>query len=133
MSLIGKRPVPIPAGVTVELKDISLVGRILAVFPERLKEGQRTPDALAALGRLALTPEANIIKLPNVSASLPQMKAAILELQSKGYDLPDYPEEPRDDAERLYEDLVLRAREDGGLSVWPEAAAYRLSWWVDLD
>ncbi len=89
-----------PAGVEVTLSDISLVGRILASFPERLTEEQRTPDALAELGRLALTPDANIIKLPNISASVPQMNAAIAELKSKGYDLPDYPEEPQTDAER---------------------------------
>jgi isocitrate dehydrogenase len=88
------------AGVEVTLEDISLSGRILAAFPERLKEEQRVSDALADLGRLALTPEANIIKLPNVSASVPQLKAAIAELQAKGYDLPDYPEEPANDAER---------------------------------
>jgi len=89
-----------PAGVPIELEDISLVGRILAVFPDRLREDQRVPDALAKLGKLVLTPEANVIKLPNVSASIPQMKAAIAELRAKGYDLPDYPEEPQNDAER---------------------------------
>jgi len=88
------------AGVEVTLEDISLAGRILAAFPDRLKEEQRVSDALAELGRQALTPEANIIKLPNISASVPQMNAAIAELQAKGYDLPDYPEEPADDAER---------------------------------
>ncbi len=88
------------AGVGVELADISLAGRILAVFPERLTEEQRVPDALAELGQACLTPEVNIIKLPNISASIPQMKAAIAELQSKGYDLPDYPEEPSSDEER---------------------------------
>ena len=89
-----------PAGVEVELRDISLAGRILASFPERLSEAQRVPDALAELGALAKTPEANIIKLPNISASVPQLKAAIAELQGKGYDLPNYPEEPQSDAER---------------------------------
>ena len=83
-----------PAGVTVELRDISLAARILAVFPERLTEAQRVPDALAELGAMTQSPEANIIKLPNISASVPQMKAAIAELKAKGYDLPDYPEEP---------------------------------------
>ncbi|MDJ0523214.1 MAG: NADP-dependent isocitrate dehydrogenase, partial [Planctomycetota bacterium] len=89
-----------PAGVHVELKDISLSGRILAVFPERLTEEQQVPDALRQLGQLALKPEANIIKLPNISASIPQLKAAIAELQGKGYDLPDYPEEPDSDEAR---------------------------------
>ncbi len=87
-------------GVPVETRDISLAGRILAVFPERLATEQRIGDALAELGSLAQTPAANIIKLPNISASLPQLQAAIAELQSKGFDLPDYPEEPADDAER---------------------------------
>ncbi len=88
------------AGVVVETRDISLAGRIIAVFPERLTAEQRQNDDLAELGQLALTPEANIIKLPNISASIPQMKAAIKELQDKGYDLPDYPEEPETDEER---------------------------------
>src|SRR4051794_32186294 len=88
------------AGFGVELRDISLAGRILAQFPDRLSEEQRVPDALAELGELAKTPEANIIKLPNVSASLPQLKAAIKELQQAGYDVPDYPEEPKSDEER---------------------------------
>ena len=82
------------AGVEVETRDISLAGRIIATFPERLSAEQRLDDALAELGELALTPEANIIKLPNISASVPQMKAAIAELQAKGYDVPDYPDEP---------------------------------------
>ena len=89
-----------PAGVAVELPDISLAGRILANFPESLKEDQRIDDALAELGRLAKTPEANIIKLPNISASVPQMKAAVAELQAKGFAVPDYPEEPKTDEER---------------------------------
>ncbi|HZX01982.1 NADP-dependent isocitrate dehydrogenase, partial [Kribbella sp.] len=88
------------AGVGVETRDISLAGRILAVFPEYLKEEQRIADALAELGQLAKTPEANIIKLPNVSASVPQLKAAIAELQSQGYALPEYPDEPKTDEER---------------------------------
>ena len=82
-----------PAGIEVATKDISLSGRILAHFPEYLKEDQKLEDALAELGNLAKTPEANIIKLPNISASIPQLKAAVKELQSQGYDLPDYPEE----------------------------------------
>ncbi len=89
-----------PTGVDVETRDISLSGRILAAFPDRLTEAQRVPDALAELGELAKTPAANIIKLPNISASVPQMQAAIAELQGKGYDLPDYPEEPGSDEER---------------------------------
>jgi isocitrate dehydrogenase len=88
------------AGVEVETRDISLAARILAVFPDRLTDEQRVPDTLAELGELATTPEANIIKLPNISASLPQLKAAIRELQQDGYDLPDYPDEPTTDAER---------------------------------
>ncbi len=89
-----------PAGVALELPDISLAGRILANFPEALKEDQRIDDALAKLGRLAKTPEANIIKLPNISASVPQLKAAVAELQGKGFAVPDYPEEPKTDEER---------------------------------
>jgi isocitrate dehydrogenase len=87
------------AGIVVETRDISLSGRILAQFPERLREDQRINDDLAELGGLATRPEANIIKLPNISASMPQLKAAIKELQAKGYDLPDYPDEPKDAAE----------------------------------
>ncbi|MAG57783.1 MAG: isocitrate dehydrogenase (NADP(+)) [Planctomycetes bacterium] len=89
-----------PAGIDVETRDISLSARILAVFPDRLTEEQRVPDALAELGDLAKTPEANIIKLPNISASVPQLKAAITELNGKGYDLPEYPEEPETGEER---------------------------------
>ncbi len=88
------------AGVEVETRDISLAGRIIANFPERLTENQRQSDALSELGELAKTPEANIIKLPNISASIPQLTAAIKELQAKGYDLPDYPEEPQNDTEK---------------------------------
>ena len=95
------------AGVTVESRDISLAGRIIAVFPEFLEEGQRIEDALHELGELAKTPEANIIKLPNVSASIPQLKAAIAELQGQGYALPDYPDDPKSD-----EDKDVRARYD---------------------
>ncbi|MFT3969381.1 MAG: NADP-dependent isocitrate dehydrogenase [Micropruina sp.] len=87
------------AGVEVETRDISLAGRIIALFPERLTEEQRLPNALAELGELAKTPDANIIKLPNVSASMPQLKAAISELQDKGYDLPDYPDDPANASE----------------------------------
>ncbi len=88
------------AGVEVQTRDISLAGRIIAQFPERLTEAQRIGDALGELGELAKTPAANIIKLPNVSASIPQLKAAIAELQGQGYDLPDYPESPKTDAEK---------------------------------
>ncbi|MET8743507.1 NADP-dependent isocitrate dehydrogenase [Streptomyces sp. NPDC004728] len=95
------------AGVNVESRDISLAGRIIASFPERLQEGQRIDDALAELGELAKRPEANIIKLPNISASIPQLKAAIAELQAQGYALPDYPDDPQTD-----EDKDVRARYD---------------------
>jgi len=88
------------AGVTVETRDISLAGRIIANFPDNLTADQRIPDELARLGELAKTPEANIIKLPNISASVPQLKAAIKELQEKGYNLPDYPENPKTNAEK---------------------------------
>src|SRR5664279_1607807 len=87
-------------GISVETSDISLVGRILANFPERLTEGRQIPDNLAKLGDLTHKPEANIIKLPNISASIPQVIAAIKELKSQGFDLPDYPEQPKDDAEK---------------------------------
>lgn len=87
------------AGISVETRDISLAGRIIANFPENLKEGQKIPDALTELGELAKTPSANIIKLPNVSASVPQLKAAIKELQEKGFEIPDFPEDPETDAE----------------------------------
>src|SRR5881227_1065892 len=83
------------AGVTLETRDISLAGRLIASFPERLTEQQRIGDALAELGELAKTPEANIIKLPNISASIPQLKAAIAELRQQGYNLPDYPDDPK--------------------------------------
>jgi len=88
------------AGIDVETRDISLAARILASFPENLSSKQKHGDALAELGELAKTPDANIIKLPNISASVPQLVAAIAELQSQGYDVPDYPEEPGSDAER---------------------------------
>jgi isocitrate dehydrogenase len=95
------------AGVSVETRDISLAGRILANFNEWLAPDQQMPDALAELGELAKTPEANIIKLPNVSASVPQLKAAVAELQAQGYALPEYPDDPETDDER-----TLRARYD---------------------
>src|SRR3990167_4289419 len=88
------------AGVDVETRDISLAGRIIANFPENLTESQKLNDDLTWLGELTLKPEANIIKLPNVSASVPQLKAAIKELQSQGYKVPDYPENPQNDAEK---------------------------------
>jgi isocitrate dehydrogenase len=96
------------AGVAVETRDISLAGRILAQFPDLLEESQRVPDALSELGELAKTPEANIIKLPNISASIPQLKAAIKELQAQGFAIPDYPENPQSDAEK-----AARAAYDG--------------------
>jgi isocitrate dehydrogenase len=95
------------AGVAVETRDISLAGRIIAAFSDQLEPEQRTSDALAELGELARTPDANIIKLPNISASIPQLKDAIQELQDKGYALPDYPDDPQTDAER-----EIRARYD---------------------
>ncbi|MEE4542976.1 NADP-dependent isocitrate dehydrogenase [Streptomyces sp. V4-01] len=95
------------AGITVESRDISLAGRIIAGFPEYLQESQRIDDALAELGELAKTPGANIIKLPNISASIPQLKAAVAELQQQGYALPDYPDDPKSDEER-----DIRARYD---------------------
>ena len=88
------------AGIAVELRDISLAGRIIAAFTEFLSEDQRIGDALAELGALTLQPEANIIKLPNISASIPQLKAAITELQAKGYKLPDYPDNPQTEGEK---------------------------------
>ncbi|MDP2711576.1 MAG: NADP-dependent isocitrate dehydrogenase [Solirubrobacteraceae bacterium] len=91
------------ADVDVQLRDISLAGRILARFPELLRPEQRVPDALAELGELATTPAANIIKLPNISASLPQLRAAIAELQEKGYAIPDYPADPADPARAKYD------------------------------
>ncbi len=95
------------AGVSVGTKDISLAGRIIAAFPENLTEAQRQPDDLAALGALVKTPEANVIKLPNISASVPQLVAAIAELQGQGYDIPNYPETPKTDEEK-----AIRARYD---------------------
>jgi isocitrate dehydrogenase len=95
------------ADIEIDTADISLAGRILAQFPDRLDTDQQVPDALGELGELAETPEANIIKLPNISASVPQLKAAIEELQRQGYDIPDYPDDPDDDEQR-----DIRARYD---------------------
>ena len=95
------------SGISFELKDISLAGRILANFPEFLADDQKVSDALKELGDLAKTPEANIIKLPNISASVPQLNAAIEELQKQGYAIPDYPEEPGNSEEK-----EIRARYD---------------------
>lgn len=88
------------ADIAVDSADISLAARILAIFPEFLEDDQKVTDALAELGALTLTPEANIIKLPNISASIPQLKAAIRELQSKGYKIPDYPDTALSDEQR---------------------------------
>src|SRR6056297_2442403 len=96
------------AGVSIGTKDISLAGRIIAAFPDHLTDAQRQPDDLAELGQLVKTPEANVIKLPNISASVPQLVAAVKELQSQGYALPDYPETPQTDAEK-----AVRAKYDG--------------------
>ena len=95
------------SGVVIELKDISLAGRVLAVFPDFLEDNQQIPDDLTELGNLAKTPEANIIKLPNISASIPQLKEVIEELQSKGYNLPDYPDEPKNE-----KDFEIKSRYD---------------------
>jgi isocitrate dehydrogenase len=89
-----------PAGIEVATSDISVAGRILGQFPEALTEAQRMPDNLAELGKLTLRPEANIIKLPNISASVAQLKSAIKELQDKGYKIPDYPESTKTDEEK---------------------------------
>ncbi|MFO0830070.1 MAG: NADP-dependent isocitrate dehydrogenase [Phycisphaerales bacterium] len=89
-----------PAGINVETRDISLSGRIIAAFPERLRPDQRIPDHLAEVGQMCLQPDANVIKLPNISASVPQLKAAIAELRAQGYDLPEYVDEPKTDAEK---------------------------------
>ena len=104
------------AGIDVETRDISLAGRILGQFSDRLKDGQRVGDHLAELGELAKTPEANIIKLPNISASVPQLKAAIKELQGQGFDLPGYPDEPKTDEER---DIQARYDRTKGSAVNP--------------
>src|SRR3984885_725161 len=84
-------------GVEIETADISLAGRIVATFPERLRQDQKIPDELTRLGDLARTPEANIVKLPNISASIPQLRDAIAEIQAKGYNIPDYPDTPSSD------------------------------------
>src|SRR5690625_4006910 len=89
-----------PAGVDIETRDISLSGRIISQFPDYLPEDKQIADALAELGELVNEPSANIIKLPNISASVPQLKAAIAELQAQGYPLPDYPDSPQTDEER---------------------------------
>src|SRR5262245_35011522 len=104
------------AGVAVELRDISLAGRVIAVFPEFLTPAQKQHDALAELGELAKMPEANIIKLPNISASIPQLKATIKELQSQGFKLPDYPEAPKDEKEK---DIKARYDKVKGSAVNP--------------
>ncbi|MEC8196964.1 MAG: NADP-dependent isocitrate dehydrogenase, partial [Pseudomonadota bacterium] len=96
------------AGITVGTPDISLAGRIIATFPENLTDDQRQSDDLAALGELVKTPDANVIKLPNISASVPQLVAAIEELQGQGYNIPSYPEDPQTDEEK-----AIRARYDG--------------------
>ncbi|HEU0277627.1 MAG TPA: NADP-dependent isocitrate dehydrogenase [Rhodanobacteraceae bacterium] len=104
------------AGVALETRDISLAGRILSQFPDVLKAEQKVADDLAELGRLVLQPEANVIKLPNISASLPQLKAAVKELQGRGFALPDYPDSPRDDRER---DIKARYDKVKGSAVNP--------------
>ena len=104
------------SGIEFELKDISLAGRIISNFPENLNEEQRIPDALTELGNLATTPDANIIKLPNISASIPQLVAAIEELQTHGYNIPDFPEEPQDQEE---EEINRRYRKVLGSAVNP--------------
>lgn len=95
-------------GLEIETRDISLAGRIIATFPDRLTEKQKLPDELSRLGELAQTPYANIIKLPNISASIPQLQAALKELQSQGYDIPDYPDEPQNDEERAVQDRFAK-------------------------
>ena len=99
-----------PAGVEIETKDISLAGRIIANLGEYLTDDQQIGDALAELGELAKTPEANIIKLPNVSASIPQLEAAIKELQEKGYNLPNYPAATSTDEEKKIKSLYAKVR-----------------------
>ena len=98
-----------PAGITVETRDISLAGRILAAFPEYLKPEQKHSDDLAELGELAKTPDANIIKLPNISASIPQLTAAIKELQAQGYAVPNYPEEPKNRCRKGHPGSLLQS------------------------
>jgi len=96
------------SGIDIELADISLAGRIIANFPENLTDDQKIPDELLRLGKLALTPEANIIKLPNISASIPQLQAAIAELKEKGYKIPDYPEEPANEEEQALQNRFAK-------------------------
>ena len=96
------------AEIDVETRDISLSGRIIATFPDNLNDDQKIDDALSELGKLAKTPQANIIKLPNISASIPQLNAAIKELQDQGFDIPDYPEEPQNDAEQSIKDRYAK-------------------------
>ncbi len=103
-------------GIEIETKDISLAGRVIANFPERLPEEKQVPDFLAELGKIVKTPDANVIKLPNISASIPQLSATIKELQSKGYDIPDYPEEPKNDKEK---ELQKRFAKNLGSAVNP--------------
>src|SRR5713101_1498197 len=105
-----------PVGIRVGTKDISLAGRIIAQFPDRLTQEQQQPDDLALLGELVEKPEANVIKLPNISASQPQLKAAIAELQSKGYAVPNLPENPQTDAEK---DIKTRYAKVMGSAVNP--------------
>ena len=88
------------SGIELESWDISLTGRIIANFPDNLTDEQKVPDYLAMAGQLCLDPAANIIKLPNIRASIPQLKAAVKELQDKGYDIPDYPDDPENDTQR---------------------------------
>jgi isocitrate dehydrogenase len=96
------------AGIEIETSDISLAGRVLANFPEKLTEDQKVPDNLAKLGEWTQSPEANIIKLPNISASVPQLQACIKELQEKGYDIPSYPEEPKNDEEKVLQERYAK-------------------------
>jgi isocitrate dehydrogenase len=103
-------------GINIDVSDISLAGRIIALFPDNLSESQKQPDALSALGELTQSPDANIVKLPNISASIPQLQSAIKELQQKGYDIPDYPEEPKNEAEKA---LQLRFTKVLGSAVNP--------------
>ena len=98
------------AGIEVKTSDISLSGRILAAFPEYLAEAQRVPDALAELGELVKQPDANVIKLPNISASVPQLTAAIKELQAKGFAVPDYPTDPQTDKEKAVRERYDRIK-----------------------
>ncbi len=104
------------ADINVGTKDISLAGRIIAQFPDRVTKEQQQPDDLALLGEIVMKPEANIIKLPNISASLPQIQAAVAELQSQGYNIPDYPEDPKNDEEK---DIKARFDKVKGSAVNP--------------